>query len=58
MKTGRPPVKRTRKTLQRDIATMRRLKAALQNDSELDARAAIASLDKTITELQQLSGRI
>lgn len=58
MKTGRPPAKRTSKALQRDIDTMRRLRAALLKDSELDARAAIASLDKTITELQQLSSRI
>ncbi len=56
-RTGRPVKGRNRKTLDRDIATLRRLQRSLVADKRIDAKTACTAellIERLITHLDSL----
>jgi hypothetical protein len=57
-RTGRPPKGRTRKTLDRDIATLRRLQRSIASDERIDAETACTAdllIERLIAHLLRLN---
>lgn len=57
-RTGRPVKGRTRKTLERDIATLRRLQRSITSDERIDAESACTAdllIERLITHLSRLN---
>ncbi len=57
-RTGRPVIGRTRKTLDRDIATLRRLQRSIKSDERIDAETACTAvllIDRLIEHLLRLN---
>ncbi len=56
-RTGRPVVGRTRKSLQRDIATLKRLRKSVEGDEQVDrtvAASVTVLIDRLIENLLRL----
>lgn len=56
--TGRPVIGRSRKALDRDIATLQRLRRSIASDARLNAEAAgntVLLIDRLVTELLRLN---
>ncbi len=57
-RTGRPIINRTRKSLERDIATLRRLRKSIQSDGRIDRETGttvVIFIDRLITSLEVIS---